>query len=335
MKRSKAERQLKLLICLMSTNQYVSAREIRQRFGAYDPRQDDVNFAKMFERDKKELRELGIPLISGRGSGDEVEGYRIPPDQYALPDIPLDGEESAAVAMANALWRDRSLLTQAQTALLKLRAVGVDLDAPDVLGFAAGGSTRSMGAEAVVISLSEAISRNEPVAFSHRSGVHQRRRRLEPWGVVKVDGRWYVAGHDLDRGEPRTFRISRISDVTIDADGSCTAPRPELATVREMVAEAVTSTAGHDGGSARVWVADGRAAGLRRIARSIAAAEYRGEAGDVLDIDITSRSSLLRMVLSAGADAVVLEPADLRQDVIDALDRMAAEPAGVSGKGAN
>lgn len=324
-KRTKAERQLKLLICLMSTNRYVTANYIRHRIGAYDPGQSDDSFNKMFERDKKDLRELGIPLVTGRGPSDDVEGYRVPPDQYALPDIPLDDDESAAVAMANASWRDPDILEQAQTALLKLRAVGVDLDAPDVLGFAPGGSARSMGAESVVISLSDAISRNQPVRFTHRSGVHTKIRHLEPWGVVKVAGRWYVAGHDLDRGEPRTFRISRISGVAADTATEPTATRPPLAQVQQMVADAVASAAGNDGGTARIWVAAAGGAGLRRIARAIAPAEYGDDAGDVLDIEITSRSSLIRMILSAGSDAVVLEPADLRSEVIEALDVLAAE----------
>ena len=85
----------------------------------------------MFERDKNELRDLGIPLETGRVSAsDPAEGYRINRDAYALPDIELTDEESGAVAIATQLWESPELITATQGALLKLRAAGVDVD-PD------------------------------------------------------------------------------------------------------------------------------------------------------------------------------------------------------------
>ena len=35
-------------------------------------------------------------------------------------------------------------------------------------------------------------------------------RHLQPWGVVRYSGRWYVVGLDTDRGEERVFRLSRV-----------------------------------------------------------------------------------------------------------------------------
>ena len=83
----------------------------------------------MFERDKAELRDLGIPLETGKVSNvDPGEGYRIKHDAYALPDIDLTREEAAAVAVATKLWESPERITAAQSAVLKLRAAGVDVD---------------------------------------------------------------------------------------------------------------------------------------------------------------------------------------------------------------
>ena len=85
----------------------------------------------MFERDKNELRDLGIPLEVGRVSAlDPTEGYRINRDAYSLPPVELTPDEAAAVAVATQLWESPELITATQGALLKLRAAGVDVD-PD------------------------------------------------------------------------------------------------------------------------------------------------------------------------------------------------------------
>ncbi len=70
----------------------------------------------MFERDKDELRDLGIPLEFGRNrTVDSVDGYRIARRDYELGDIDLEPDEAAAVALAVRLW-DSPELTGAATA---------------------------------------------------------------------------------------------------------------------------------------------------------------------------------------------------------------------------
>jgi proteasome accessory factor B len=98
----------------------------------YSDSPSDEAFSRMFERDKNDLRDLGIPLETGRVSQfDPTEGYRINRDAYALPAVELTADEAAAVAVATQLWESPELITATQGALLKLRAAGVDVDAPD------------------------------------------------------------------------------------------------------------------------------------------------------------------------------------------------------------
>ncbi|MFW0785724.1 WYL domain-containing protein [Gordonia sp. CPCC 206044] len=319
----KAERLLNLVICLLSTRQFVTADYIRANVAGYhDDGQSDEAFNRMFERDKNELRDLGVPLVTGRspmsGGGD---GYRINRDSYELPDIALDRSEAAAVAMAAALWDAPEITNVAQTAVLKLQAAGVDVRADDEIGFSAALSPRSVGSETALAALLAAIGASQPVTFTHRPGTASSAstRTLEPWGVVTRRGRWYVVGHDRDRSATRTFRLSRVTDVTpIGEPGEVVVP--DGTDVQGIVSAAVESAVGPDRGVARVWVATDRAAGLRRLAARAEPGDLDGEPGDILEIDIRSLSTLARMVLGAGPDAVVLSPPQLRDTVVAALD---------------
>ncbi len=322
---SKVERLLNLVICLLATKQFVTAEYIRRNVvGYHDDGQSAEAFNRMFERDKTELRELGIPLVTGPSAmGQGLDGYRINRDSYELPDLSFDRDEAAAIAMAATLWDTPEISAISQTAVLKLRAAGFDVRADDEIGVSAGDSARSMGSEATLGALLPAIEAQRAVTFTYRAGSGSvgMPRTLEPWGVVTHRGRWYVVGHDRDRDDTRTFRLSRLTDVTaVGEPGSVTVPAGT--DLQAIVASAVESAAGADGRTARAWVAHGRAAGLRRHATGQTAQEYDGEPGDVLDIEIGSLTGLARMVLGAGSDAVVLSPPELRQIVIDALETL-------------
>ena len=320
---SKVERQINLVICLLSTKQYVTAEYIRRNvFGYQDQDRSAEAFNRMFERDKNDLRDLGVPLVTGPSPESGVEGYRIDPETYSLPDITLDREEAAAIAMAAALWDNSDVSTISQTAVLKLQAAGIDVRADDEIGVAAV-SQRSLGGEHSLAPTLAAIDAGQAITFTYRAGSTSsgETRTLEPWGVVTHRGRWYVVGHDRDRDATRTFRLSRISDVAT-AGPVGAVHRPDHPDLQQIVADAVDAASGSDGRAARVWVAQGRAAGLRRLASSTTPAVFDGEPGDDLVIDIRSLGTLARMILGAGPDAVVREPTELRDLVVAGLDRI-------------
>src|SRR5690349_20250023 len=97
----RAERLVNLVIRLLSTRQFLTAERIRDAVPGYEgpdgSAAGDEAFKRMFERDKAELRELGIPLETGRNSHfDTDEGYRIRRGDYELPEIEFDPAEAAA-----------------------------------------------------------------------------------------------------------------------------------------------------------------------------------------------------------------------------------------------
>ena len=104
MSRRKTERLLSLVVCLLSARKYLTASQIRDAVPGY-PDSFDA-FKRMFERDKDELRELGIPLETGvAATADEEPGYRIPRQAYVLPEIRLEPDEAAVLGLAARVWR--------------------------------------------------------------------------------------------------------------------------------------------------------------------------------------------------------------------------------------
>ena len=315
---SKVERLMNLVIALLATHGYLTAERIRASVYGYGESRSDEAFSRMFERDKNELRDLGIPLETGRVSAlDPTEGYRINPAAYALPDIDLTPDEAAAVAVATRLWESPELITAAQGAVLKLRAAGIDVD-PDAAMpvHAQSGLPGLRGSEDVLGILLAAIDAGRVVTFGHRPSRTEpyATRTLEPWGVVTENGRWYLVGHDRDRDDTRTFRLSRIgAEVTpIGPDGAVT--RPDGVDLRRIVAEVVGDAP--TGVMARVWVADGRATALRRAGTPVGSQTLGGRDGEVFELDLGPRDRLAREIAGYGADAIVLEPESLRENVL-------------------
>jgi proteasome accessory factor B len=318
---SKVERLMNLVIALLSTRGYITADKIRSTVAGYADSRTDEAFSRMFERDKNELRDLGIPLETGKVSAFEpTEGYRINRDAYALPDVELTADEAAAVAVATQLWESPELITATQGALLKLRAAGVEVD-PDapVAITSTAGPPGLRGSQDILGILLSAIDSGQAVQFPHRPSRTEPYivRTVEPWGVVTEMGRWYVVGHDRDRDATRVFRLSRIgAEVTpIGPVGAITPP--DDADLRKIVAEAVTEAP--TGVQATVWVADGRATALRRAGNSLGPRKLAGRDGEVIELDIGSTDRLARDITGYGADAVVLHPQSLRDDVLARL----------------
>src|SRR5258707_10665362 len=127
MSRQKTERLLSLVVCLLSARRYLTAGQIRDAVPGY-PETFDA-FKRMFERDKDELRELGIPLETGTNPGtDEEVGYRISRQAYELPEIRLEPDEAAVLGLAARVWRQGELAGAAAGGLLKLQAAGIDAE---------------------------------------------------------------------------------------------------------------------------------------------------------------------------------------------------------------
>ncbi|MFC0429729.1 YafY family protein [Kutzneria buriramensis] len=313
---ARAERLVNLVLCLLSTRQYLTADRIRTIVPGYPEDANPEAFYRMFERDKAELRDLGIPLETGRNNPfDAAEGYRIARRDYELGDIDLEPDEAAAVALAVRLWDSPELTGAAEVALLKLRAAGVDVDqaAPAVV------EPRVRTSEPAFATLLAAVQTGRVVTFDYRRPVpaEVRTRTVEPWGVVSWRGRWYLVGHDRDRRAARCFRLSRIvgDAKAVGKPGVVQAPQGEdlLGYVKGIEDDSGQGTL------ARLWVAKGQAQGLRRRARVVGADVVDGIEGDLLEIELNLPESAAGWIAGFGADVEVLEPEILRKSVYERL----------------
>jgi proteasome accessory factor B len=317
----RAERLVNLVIALLGTRQYVTAARIRATVPGYEPddgsARADEAFKRMFERDKAELREMGVPLETGRTSVfDTEDGYRIARADYELPEITLTGEEAAAVGLALRLWESAQLAGAAQSALVKLRAAGVDVDP------ARAPVQPRLDSDEPAFEPCYAAARDRRVLqFDYRRPDEDApaRRRVQPWGVVAWHGRWYLVGLDLDRQAPRVFRLSRVA-------GTPRASGPEGAFEPPADVDLAGLVAGAFGGRGEeqlvvVRARPGAAVGLRRWATPLGAGP---DGDDRLQLRTTEPWRLADQLAAYGPDVLVESPAAVRDAVVERLTRLAA-----------
>jgi proteasome accessory factor B len=317
--RSRTERLVNLVICLLSTRRFLTAAQIAATVSGYehdqaDPKEHEA-FQRKFERDKAELRDLGVPLETGTSSAFDAEpGYRITRRDYALPDIILEPDEAAAVGIAARLWQHAGLAEAASSGLAKLRAAGVEVDQQATLGV-----EPVVMVDAAFGPLTSASRVQQVVTFDYRVPENDAptTRRLQPWGVVCWRGRWYVVGHDLDRGAERCFRLSRILG-----------PVRRIGTERAFEPHRdvdLISYVAHFSGPvehklrATLRIKPGRAAGIRRWAESVTPAPD----GDRVVLSYSDARGIATWLVRYGADVEVLEPTDVREAVIVLLREIA------------
>ncbi|MFV0534381.1 MAG: helix-turn-helix transcriptional regulator [Cumulibacter sp.] len=316
MSSAKNERLLNLLICLTSTRQFLSADRIRRAVVTYN--QDDSPkgrqaFERMFERDKEELRELGVVIETGSHPfGDGSLGYRIAGRDSFLPDLALTPAESTVLAIATDWWRSAQFASETQGAVRKLKAGGVKVDET-----VNGWDPQLRGSDPAFDTLLLAATAQQEVEFDYRARTSDppvSRRRLQPWGLVSWKARWYLVGHDLNRDDTRVFRLSRIlSDVVITSDPG--AFEREDRDLRAIVGDAGFAQPLR----AVIRLHDTAAPGLRRMTAGVEQPEHTG------DIAIRARdaAALASIVAPYGATVEVLEPPEARAATIARLRQLA------------
>jgi proteasome accessory factor B len=311
----KTERLLNLLIMLLVQRHFVPKGRIRS---ILYPDSSDEAFEKMFERDKDDLRSIGVPIEVGQMDAyfDDEPGYRVRPDELQLPRIELAADEAAVIGLATRVWGHARLAEATTEAVRKLTAFGlpVDVSALDIV------EPRLVAEEPSFDVFWEASQERTPVEFEYlRSGQSEpATRHLQPWGVVRYSGRWYAVGFDTDRGEERIFRLSRVQgqarrsgspasyDVPADVDIRAVTRRLAPAPVTETVTILARVGTGH---------------ALRRSADSV-----ETDVAGPDDVTTWDRLTLERggvaladELLSYGADVYVEAPAALRETMVGRL----------------
>jgi proteasome accessory factor B len=320
----RTERLLNLVICLLSTRSWLTKEQIRAAVPQYAECATTEAFDRMFERDKEDLRELGVPLVTGSHSSwfEDEQGYRIDRGAYALPDLEFSAEELAVLGLASRVWQQASLAGPAARALVKLKALGVETDDESLVGV----EPRVRAAEPAFEPLYAATRDRAAVTFTYRTRDGEAsRRRIEPWVLTSRAGHWYVVGHDRDRDARRSFRLSRIEGPVqrVGPAGGYEVP-PDLDPGELVLPTAEPA----DERMALVLVRPGRGVLLRQRAVTAEPAGPAGPAGaaqedrpgwDAVHVVVRDVRELAQELAGYGPDVVAVEPPDLRERVIGVL----------------
>jgi proteasome accessory factor B len=317
------ERLVNLTIALLETRRPITFDELRRRTGYY-PQKDHASARRMFERDKEVLRGLGVPIETRQDFGMDDPGYLIDRHAYELRDIGLDAAEVAALALAVDM-------IGASEGALPLARIAARAPDPDPLS---APPTR-VGLEVTAADpVAAAIVERRTVRFSYRTADGRTGPRVvDPYGIVRRRRAWYLVGRDHDRDGLRGFRFDRIIggleidaspggfDRPLDVDLAAVVSGPEPFPID---VDLEVEPAGRWAVAARGGVdLGGPAQSDERNEDGTESAERRRMRLARLDVQ-RDRAWLL----AVAPEAAVVAPAELRAELIAALERTAAAHGG-------
>lgn len=307
---SRAEKLVSLTYALINTPHGYSKRELRKIVDDYKGL-GDAAFDRKFDRDKKDLREMGVP-VKTLGT-DAEERYLITPESYRLPEVSFTTEEAAALGLAAQLWKDTDFESSATRANGRLSA-GLE-DSGRGVSFTEY-VPRLQAAGPAFGACLEAVWARQVVSFDYLdSQGRSSQRTLDAWGIGQRFGNWYLAGFDHDREAVRIFRLTRIlSDIRT---GQAHSSRPAGFSMSESLAALDPDIAGQ---TARIIVAKEAGWVLRSKAESV----VPGSQDDDVTLQFHDMMGLAADIAKLGAAARVLEPPHLVTEVQNKLDRALA-----------
>lgn len=304
----KSERLVNLTIALLATKRYLTKAEIFNTVAGYSG--DSEAKDRMFERDKDDLRSLGITIELGTFDPlfEDEAGYRIKPEKYALQLEDLDTTDLALLSQASRLWREAALGEAAQTGLRKLKALGLDSDIDSMVDL----TPQVQRAPEQLPDLIEAITERIAITFEYvDENLKSNLRSVEPYRLSNARGYWYLIGRDLERAALRTFRLDRFSSsVSLKKGGS--AFEIDLAQLDAEETTFVDSTQ-----VATIAIRKGKGAQLRT---SGIVSELNDE-WDSVEVQYHSDDVILQEIFWLGESAYVIAPNSLREVAIARLEK--------------
>jgi proteasome accessory factor B len=305
----KTERLVNLTIALLATKRYITKSEIFRTVDGYEG--SDESKERMFERDKDDLRNLGIEIEVGTFDPlfEDESGYRIKPEDYQFQLGEVNAQEITLLSLAAEAWRGASMGQSALSALNKLHAIGIESDSELLLDLAPAIINQD---ENLAIAIS-AITSKTVLSFSYlNEELQPQSRALEPFAVTSRYGHWYIFGNDLDRNANRLFRLDRISgDLKLQGKSGAFEIPADL-DVNSAFANSSGTT------SAVITLRDGRGLNLRsRGAQSAATSAPAG--WQEFKMEFRDRERFIEEILWYGNDVIVSEPEELRIEILNRL----------------
>ena len=245
----KVQRWIDLIAALLRRHYPVSFDDLTKEVPAYlNPKQKQDARMRMFERDKDERRELGVPIESVPDEHGALNQYRLksrnfylpylavkesgttaPPKPkkkatgmgyQSLPTLAFEPDELAMIGRAASRVQQMHHPVLAASVATAMRKLAFDMGAVE------------MGAREIILpptdrpsvtvleALDQAVRRRKRVEFEYWSIERNARgrRTVEPYGLVFKSGHWYLLARDPEASTAvRHFKVSRIKDPVVNS----------------------------------------------------------------------------------------------------------------------
>jgi proteasome accessory factor B len=304
----KNERLVNLTIALLATKRYLTKNEIFRNIEGYEGSAEAKE--RMFERDKDDLRKLGIQIEVGGLDPlfDDEAGYRIRPESYALSLRNLTPTQVTLLSFAAQAWQDAAFTDLSQQALRKLTSVGVDTDSSQLPVMA----PKLIGADENLRSALDALTTLTTIEFDYLNiqGVAQK-RQLQVYGVQARKSHWYLIGLDTEKSAIRNFRVDRIRVEVTSIGKSQSYEIPANFEISELEPAIETPLA-------VLQVRPGAGYQLRRMATTVETSDD----WDLIEVPIFDLEFITSLVLWHGDDVIVSSPVQLRNAVVSSLEKL-------------
>lgn len=311
MSQVKTERLVNLTMALLNSRKYMKKSEIFRKVSGYSGSEETKE--RMFERDKDDLRSLGIEIevASHDPLFEDEPGYRIRPDTYQLPLTNLTQEESSIIATALGLWRTSGLEQEAFTAARRVHShaeIASEIFDKQV--------SPIEFTETGLVAISKALVSKSMVTFTYRKAENEKSeiRKVNPFGLSAWQGNWYLVGEDLDREDIRVFRFSRISSSIDISRKKDSYEIPQDFDVKDYLVMLQREEI-----QVRYRVLKGQGSGIRQFATSEVS---ESEDWDIITAKYSNEQEAIRDALWYSDCVELLEPEMLRGQIRTHLERI-------------
>jgi len=301
MSAQKTERLINLTLALLATNRYLTKSEIFKTVAGYSGSPETME--RMFERDKDELRSLGI-AIEVKGIDplfEDEQGYLIRSETFQLSENEFSKEELLYLTMAANLWHDSALGSDSKAALLKIQSLSGPIES-DAVNTPA---VRDSESAALLSSVFEAVDTEQLIKFGYKG----KERTAQPFGLYTRDGFWYLVARE--EAEIKSFKLLRIEGKIVKEGkaGSFKKP-PEFDLIKFL-----SNSRSEQEMQAQVLVRKEQV----YVLRSKYSTKEINEEWDLMLIPYIYEQEIIETILWYGTNIIVDSPASLRSEVISRL----------------
>jgi proteasome accessory factor B len=295
----KTERLINLTLALLSSKRYLTKSEIFNNVAGYSGSPETME--RMFERDKDELRNLGIqievraldPLF------EDDQGYFIDSNTFQINPNDFSQEDIFLLTMAANLWHGSALQKDSKAALLKIQS----LDGLVATNTVASPVIEDNEDSKKLLLIFDAVERFITLEFEYKGTI----RQVKPYGIYTRRGFWYLAAQEND--VVKSFKVVRIGQQIRATSKAQAFDKPsefKLSAFLEDINSPTTS-------KAEVRIRKNQALALRKRHK----VEEVDSEWDKLFIDYIFEEDLIESLLWYGSNLVVISPTSIRNQIVN------------------